>query len=147
MAPQFVKPYVKSNKNDAADAEAICEAVGRPSMRFVSAKSVEQQDMQARCTGFAETNCAIAWFSCPKSPITRSTSLIAVAIQNFDVRDDPGERTRGLGEVIRTVECVDTALKTQIVGQIRSRFVDVATNPGVRAGVCNSEGVVRQRHI
>ena len=32
MAPQFVKPYVKSNKNDAADAEAICEAVGRPSM-------------------------------------------------------------------------------------------------------------------
>jgi transposase len=35
MAPQFVKPYVKSNKNDAADAEAICEAVSRPSMRFV----------------------------------------------------------------------------------------------------------------
>ncbi len=34
-APQFVKPYVKSNKNDAADAEAICEAVGRLSMRFV----------------------------------------------------------------------------------------------------------------
>ena len=32
MAPQFVKPYVKSNKNDAADAEAICEAVGRPTM-------------------------------------------------------------------------------------------------------------------
>ena len=35
MAPQFVKPYVKSNKNDAADAEAICEAVSRPNMRFV----------------------------------------------------------------------------------------------------------------
>ena len=34
MAPQFVKPYVKSNKNDAADAEAICEAVGRPNMRL-----------------------------------------------------------------------------------------------------------------
>lgn len=47
MAPQFVKPYVKSNKNDARDAEAICEAVGRPSMRFVPAKSVEQQDLQA----------------------------------------------------------------------------------------------------
>lgn len=43
MAPQFVKPYVKSNKNDAADAEAICEAVGRPSMRFVPIKNVEQQ--------------------------------------------------------------------------------------------------------
>jgi len=35
MAPQFVKPYVKTNKNDAADAEAICEAVSRPNMRFV----------------------------------------------------------------------------------------------------------------
>lgn len=43
MAPQFVKPYVKTNKNDAADAEAICEAVRRPNMRFVSTKTVEQQ--------------------------------------------------------------------------------------------------------
>jgi transposase len=43
IAPQFVKPYVKSNKNDAADAEAICEAVGRPNMRFVPAKNMEQQ--------------------------------------------------------------------------------------------------------
>lgn len=47
IAPQFVKPYVKSNKNDANDAEAICEAMSRPSMRFVSVKSVAQQDMQA----------------------------------------------------------------------------------------------------
>ena len=43
MAPQFVKPYVKSNKNDAADAEAICEAVTRTTMRFVPIKNVEQQ--------------------------------------------------------------------------------------------------------
>ena len=35
MAPQFVKPFVKTNKNDAADAEAICEAVARPNMRYV----------------------------------------------------------------------------------------------------------------
>jgi len=47
IAPQFVKPYVKSNKNDAKDAEAICEAMSRPSMRFVSVKTVEQQDIQA----------------------------------------------------------------------------------------------------
>jgi transposase len=46
IAPQFVKPYVKSQKNDANDAEAICEAVSRPSMRFVPAKTVEQQDLQ-----------------------------------------------------------------------------------------------------
>lgn len=47
MAPQFVKPYVKSNKNDAADAEAICEAVSRPSMRFVAIKNGEQQAVLA----------------------------------------------------------------------------------------------------
>jgi transposase len=47
IAPQFVKPYVKSNKNDANDAEAICEAMSRPTMRFVSVKSAPQQDIQA----------------------------------------------------------------------------------------------------
>lgn len=45
MAPQFVKPYVKSNKNDARDAEAIAEAVTRPTMRFVPLKGVAQQDI------------------------------------------------------------------------------------------------------
>lgn len=47
MAPQFVKPFVKSNKNDAVDAEAICEAVQRPTMRFIPSKSLEQQDIQS----------------------------------------------------------------------------------------------------
>ena len=43
MPAQYVKAYVKRNKNDAADAEAICEAVARPTMRFVPAKTAEQQ--------------------------------------------------------------------------------------------------------
>lgn len=47
IAPQFVKPYVKRNKNDANDAEAICEAMSRPHMRFVAVKTIEQQDAQA----------------------------------------------------------------------------------------------------
>jgi transposase len=47
MAPQFVKPYVKSNKHDVADAEAICEAVARPNMRFVPIKSAAQQAVLA----------------------------------------------------------------------------------------------------
>ena len=47
IAPQFVKPSVKGDKNDANDAEAICEAMSRPSMRFVTVKSAEQQDIQA----------------------------------------------------------------------------------------------------
>lgn len=47
MAAQYVRPYLKGGKNDANDAEAICEAVGRPSMRFVPIKSSDQQAIQA----------------------------------------------------------------------------------------------------
>jgi len=46
ISPQFVKPFVKTNKNDPNDAEAINEAASRPSMRFVTPKSIEQQDIQ-----------------------------------------------------------------------------------------------------
>ncbi|MDQ3083135.1 MAG: IS110 family transposase, partial [Gemmatimonadota bacterium] len=45
MPAQYVKPYVKRGKNDAADAEAICEAVTRPTMRFVAVKTPEQQSV------------------------------------------------------------------------------------------------------
>jgi len=45
IPPAYVKPYVKRQKNDAADAEAICEAVTRPNMRFVPVKSEEQQSV------------------------------------------------------------------------------------------------------
>ncbi len=47
MHPKYVRPYVKTNKNDSRDAEAICEAVSRPTMRCVSIKTVEQADLQA----------------------------------------------------------------------------------------------------
>ncbi len=47
MAPRFVKPYVKSNKNDRRDAEAIAEAVTRPTMHLVPIKDVDRQDIQA----------------------------------------------------------------------------------------------------
>ncbi len=47
VSAQFVKPYVKSNKSDANDAEAICEAISRPGMRFVELKTVQQQELQA----------------------------------------------------------------------------------------------------
>lgn len=63
MAPQFVKPYVKTNKNDAADAEAICEAVARPNMRFVPIKNIEQQSVLALHTvrqGFVKARTAQA---------------------------------------------------------------------------------------
>ena len=63
MAPQFVKPYVKANKTDAADAEAICEAVTRPTMRFVPIKSIDQHGVlslhRAR-SGFVKSRTAQA---------------------------------------------------------------------------------------
>lgn len=46
LPPQYVKPYVKRSKSDAVDAEAICEAMSRPSMRFVPIKSADQQGLQ-----------------------------------------------------------------------------------------------------
>ncbi len=63
IAPQYVKPYVKSQKNDAADAEAICEAVARPSMRFVAVKTVGQQSLLALHTsrsGFVKARTALS---------------------------------------------------------------------------------------
>ena len=47
MSPQYVKPYIKTNKNDANDAEGICEAVTRPHMRFVPIKTIAQQNLSA----------------------------------------------------------------------------------------------------
>ena len=47
MSPEYVRPYVKAQKNDDRDAEAIAEAATRPTMRFVALKSEEQLDMQA----------------------------------------------------------------------------------------------------
>jgi len=63
MAPLFVKPYVKTNKSDAADAEAICEAVARPNMRFVPIKNVDQQavlSMHRARAGFVKAHTAQA---------------------------------------------------------------------------------------
>ncbi|MYG67116.1 MAG: transposase [Gammaproteobacteria bacterium] len=66
MAPQFVKPYVKSNKNDQADAVAICEAVQRPNMRFVGIKS-------ATVAGRPPCSCAMPRPT-PREPATSSSS-------------------------------------------------------------------------
>jgi transposase len=63
MAPQFVKPYVKTNKSDGNDAEAICEAVGRPNMRFVPVKTAPMQAVLAlhrARQGFVKTRTAQA---------------------------------------------------------------------------------------
>jgi transposase len=91
MAPQYVKPYVKRQKNDRADAEAICEAVARPSMRFVAVKRVLLQSSdgdkaavslghsQAAISNSEFTKAAWATMSSPPIPFTCPFLIIAKA--------------------------------------------------------------------
>ncbi len=87
MAPQFVKPYVKTNKNDAADAEAICEAVSRPNMRFVPMKSSEQLSVLAlhrARQGFVKagprrpTSYAVCWQNTGSSSLKALPTLASI---------------------------------------------------------------------
>jgi hypothetical protein len=64
MPPAYVKPYIRRQKNDAADAAAICEAVTRPSMRFVGVRSRENQAALMRDVGLA-TYAASQWAAWP----------------------------------------------------------------------------------
>ena len=96
MAPQFVKPYVKSNKNDANDAEAICEAVSRPSMRFVPQKSVEQQDLQ--CLHRVRSRLV----SCRTQLVNQIRGLLAE--YGIVLPQHPGQVRRGLPTILEDAE-------------------------------------------
>ena len=96
MAPRFVKPYVKSNKNDANDAEAICEAVTRPSMRFVPQKSVEQQDLQSLHRVRSRL------VSCRTQLVNQIRGLLAE--YGIVLPQHPGQVRRGLPTVLEDAE-------------------------------------------
>jgi transposase len=96
MAPQFVKPYVKSNKNDANDAEAICEAVTRPSMRFVPQKSVGQQDLQ--CLHRVRSRLV----ACRTQLVNQIRGLLAE--YGIVLPQHPGQVRRGLPTVLEDAE-------------------------------------------
>jgi transposase len=96
IAPQFVKPYVKSNKNDANDAEAICEAVTRPTMRFVPQKSVEQQDLQ--CLHRVRSRLV----ACRTQLVNQIRGLLAE--YGIVLPQHPGQVRRGLPAVLEDAE-------------------------------------------
>src|SRR6202046_3593455 len=96
MAPQFVKPYVKSQKNDANDAEAICEAVTRPNMRFVPQKSIEQQDLQ--CLHRVRSRLV----ACRTQLINQIRGLLAE--YGIVLPQHPGQVRRGLPTVLEDAE-------------------------------------------
>lgn len=129
MAPQFVKPYVKTNKNDVADAEAICEAVTRPNMRFVAMKNIEQQAIlsvhRAR-QGFvkartAQSNQMRGLLS--EFGIVLPQGIRSIAKHMPDILEDagnglPGTMRRLLGRLndhLKALDCQVNALEQQIV--------------------------------
>jgi transposase len=96
MAPQFVKPYVKLQKNDANDAEAICEAVTRPNMRFLPQRSVRQQDLQ--CLHRVRSRLV----ACRTQLINQIRGLLAE--YGIVLPQHPGQVPRGLPPVLEGAE-------------------------------------------
>lgn len=128
IAPQFVKPYVKTNKNDAADAEAICEGVARPNMRFVPVKTADQQGVLAlhrARQGFVKARTAQA--NQIRGLLTEYGIVIPQGISHIgkrlpDILEDgenglPGvfrEMLNHLGEYLRTLDQHVDDLEAQI---------------------------------
>ena len=131
IAPQFVKPYVKSSKNDANDAEAICEAASRPTMRFVEIKMAEQQAGQAlhrvhsRQVGRIppwSMNCEGCWRSWHHQPHPRCQCrrrLVAEALEDGD-NGLPGAFRALLAQLSEELKQLDAHVAT-LDQQIRQR--------------------------
>src|SRR5215831_16742660 len=130
MAPAYVKPFVKRQKNDAADAEAVCEAVQRPSMRFVPVKTEEQQadaivfrarDLLVRqrtqCVNALRGHLMEYGYVFPKG-ITHVETLVAV------VEDLPSSLPDSVRVILKLLVDTFTALEAQITpldAEIRQR--------------------------
>lgn len=147
MAPQFVKPYVKTQKNDATDAEAICEAVSRPNMRFVPIKQTWQQDIQSlhrirerlvknRTALINELHGIFMEYGIAL-PLSRAKMLREVAMfldpeneyLSPDAKDTFRLLTAELNEIISHVESFDR--KIEIIAQENEVVKRLKTIPGV----------------
>ncbi len=147
MPPHYVKPYVKRNKNDAADAEAICEAVTRPTMRFVAIKSAEQQSvlMQHRTRELAvrqrtmlvnAMRAHMAEFGVvARVGLPQVKHLLAVIADSGDDRIPPLARTclEGLARQLMSLEREITVAEQRIHAWHRSSEVSrrLETIPGI----------------
>jgi transposase len=147
MPPAYVKPYVKRGKNDAADAEAICEAVRRPSMRFVPIKSAEQQAnaliyktrellVRQRTQLVNALRAHLSEFGIVAARgLGKLAELRAVVHDDNDARLPQAVRL-GLGELVGQIEALDkriARLEREIVSQLRAHEAGrrLSTVPGV----------------
>lgn len=117
MPPAYVKPYVKRGKNDAVDAEAICEAVSRPTIRFVAMKSAEQQ---AALSIHGTRNLLV-------KQRTQLVNMIRGLLAEFGVEIPEGlERALGLARQIASKEATPDVPSTamQILGLLCGQVLD-----------------------
>lgn len=103
MPPAYVKPYVRRNKNDARDAEACCEAVGRPTMRFVPVKSVEQQ-------------CARALMK-TRDLLVRQRTQLANAMRGllYEMGVTGAKGAAGMAALLQRIEAADAAIPAALL--------------------------------
>jgi transposase len=106
MPPAYVKPYVKRNKNDGRDAEAICEAMGRPTMRFVPVKSVEQQAVLAVHT--------------TRAHLVRQRTMAANALRSVlsEIGIVAAQGVKGLRELMQQLEAPSDAIPELMRGAL-----------------------------
>jgi transposase len=147
MPPGYVKPYVKRNKHDAADAEAVCEAVRRPSMRFVPVKTAEQQAalvahsvrdllVRQRTMLVNALRGHLAEFGIvAQRGIQKVEELIAVIADETDGRIPSSARSalRALAAELAAIDLRITTIETEIVARARTDSVArrLATIPGI----------------
>lgn len=147
MPPQYVRPYVKRNKNDATDAEAICEAVMRPQMRFVPVKSAEQQSVlmlhRARELMIRQRTMLVNAMRghCGELGIVvaqgvRNVATLMSLVNDADVKSVPPLARRvlnGLGEQLTTLQSRIVDLEREIVTWHRQNEASsrLQTIPGV----------------
>ena len=117
MPPAYAKPYVKRGKNDAVDAEAICEAVTRPTMRFVAMKSAEQQ----AALSLHRTR------SLPVKQRTQLVNMIRGLLAEFDIDIPEGlERALGLARQIAAKEVTPDVpqMAMHVLGLLCGQLID-----------------------
>ncbi|MBA3323883.1 MAG: IS110 family transposase [Rhodobacteraceae bacterium] len=148
MPPAYVKPYVKRGKTDALDAEAICEAVTRPTMRFVAPKSEEQQssgvELKVRQLLQQRTRCVnalrghLAEFGIVAAKGMGKVSELVAVVRDMEDNRLPLAAREALLDLARQIEAADDGirrLETRLVRRSRTdeRARRLATIPGVGA--------------
>ena len=147
MPAQYVKAYIKRNKHDAADAEAICEAVGRPTMRFVPVKTAEQQAtallhrgreqlVRQRTMLVNALRAHLAEFGIVAARGLRNVGqLIAVVRDDADIRLPAVAQQvlRVLASQLQQIEAAVAAIEKQLMAWHKSNPVSqrVASVPGI----------------